>query len=282
MSRLVFACASSLLLTSSALALADDQPAPPPDPNAPPATAPAPAADTGGWPLQIQDRPFTLNKGMVDGHLSLSIANIVTTVTTGTPPVTTTKSDTGVALGFGASYGVSDQVEVGADYAIQFAPDFAADQGPLVAHLAYRAAHDAKMDLAAYANFTFLNVGDGFYILGLGANFRYKVAPKIGIITPAPQLAIGLNSPQPIALALPVGVDLAAAPNIYAALTTNIGTIAIKDAGDSAFIFDKVIPINLTAFYSMPKIDIGVGISDDLKNAGDTYAITLIARLFKI
>ena len=282
MSRLVFACASSLLLTSSALAFADE---PAPDPNAPP-TAPAPtapdAAMAGGWPLQVQDRPFTLNKGMAEGHLSLTIANIVTTITSGTPPVTMTKSDVGVNLGFGAAYGVSDQIEVGADYAIAFAPSFAADTGPIQVHAAYRAAHDAKMDLAALVSFSYLNVGDGIAALGLGANFRYKVAPKIGIITPAPQLAIILNSPQPISLTLPVGVDLAAAPNIYAALTTNIGTIAIKDAGDSAFIFDKVIPINLTAYYSMPKIDIGVQISDDLKNAGDTYSIALLARLFKI
>jgi len=269
------------LLASSGLARADD-----PDPNAPagapPATAPAPdAAMTGGWPLQVQDRPYTLNKGMAEGHLSLTIANIVTTVTSGTPPVTMTSSDVGVGLGFGAAYGVSDQIEVGADYAIQFAPDFAADAGPLQVHAAFRAAHDAKMDLAAIATFNYLNVGDGIAALGLGANFRYKVVPKVGIITPGPQLSIILNSPRPIALALPVGVDFAAAPNIYAALTTNIGTIAIKE-GDSAFIFDKVIPITLTAYYSMPKIDIGVAISDDLKNAGDTYSIALLARLFKI
>ncbi len=299
MTRLVFATAAlSALLGSAGLARADE---PAPDPNAPatppePNATPAPAATSGAWPASILDRPLVLNKGMIDGHAALTIVNITIPAV---PPLTMSSSSTAEFLAVGADFGAMSKLEVGADYFAELHPNFEAGNGPLILHAAYEAVNNGKLSIAGVGQLGFnFGTSDVTAGLGIGASVRYKITPKLAIFSPAnqlnfgsllagsgaaAQLTIGLSSPQPIALNLPVGVEIQATPEVYASVATDIANIAIKE-GSSTFLFSDFIPLNANLFFTAMegKLDLGVGFADDLKHAGDAYAVTFLARFFKI
>src|SRR5262245_49767080 len=106
----LFVCLGIAALSAPALAQ-DAPPSHPPSPgDATPATGPASTepTQTSGWPEQISDRPYTLNAGMLEVHGALPFSGVT--------------GNTDVILGVGASYGISDMIEVGGDYAFQLAP----------------------------------------------------------------------------------------------------------------------------------------------------------------
>ncbi len=294
------------LLASTGLALADDQT----DPNAPaggeavpppatgaPATAAAPAP--GGW-LQLNDRPLVLPAGKFEVHGGVPILNVTTTA--GMPPVTSSSVFEGLSVG--ATYGVADKIEAGVDYSFPLHPNGDVTKGALALHGAFAAIHDDKMDLAVAAALA-LDLGGNStnaQIL-LGAWFRYHVAPKISIFTgqiPIPtvlfpvagaqlppvgyQFDIGLNNKQPIALGLPVGVGIQAAPNVFVFAETEIANIYFSNGpGNSSatFIFSDFIPLGVGAYFAASdQLDLGVVFADDLKHAGDAYAITFGGRYY--
>ena len=290
-----------LFIGSNAFAQAEDPAAPPPPPDGT-NTGSAAAPTDADWPLAINDRPLILAAGKFEIHGGIPFA---TSSTTNAMGVTT--SSTSELLAVGATYGVAPKIEVGADYALRINPDASA-KGFLDFHAGYLALHSGKLDVAFLAGISLL-FQDGvdamgmattntFASLQLGAAVRYQIVPKISIFTGNPgtpnglpgfltfvfppvgyQLSIGINNSGPAYLALPVGVGLQATPNIYAFLATNIATIKLANSSNSV-IFSDAIPLAVGGFYSMPKLDVGVQFSDDLKNAGDLFILQLVARYY--
>ncbi len=264
--------------------------------------APPPAADL---PLAIDDRPLTLPKGKIDVHGGPPILVLPFVDNAGNKT-----SSTFVNLTVGATYGVDDKTEVGADYTFSLSPGDI--KGLFAIHGAYRVLKDAKMELAIAAaleiqpvdtvNVMGMTSTNFDFALELGAWFRYHVAPKISVFTGLPalphsgaslsrqgiplppvayQLGIGLNDSGPIALGLPIGVGYQAAPNIYAFAATNLASIKIANIPNQ-FLFKDFIPFTIGGFYSMPKpgIDLGAELADDLKQPGDYLQFFLIGRYF--
>ncbi len=280
----------SLLLVclAGSLAYADDTPAAPePPPGTPPPTA-APAAAGGDW-AEINTRPLVLPTGKLDVHGNFSILSI--TVPDGTGG---TSTDTAEALAVGFTYGAMDKLEVGVDYfGIQLNPNASA-QGDFDLRAAYSVMHTDKLDVAVNGGLN-INLNGGSQTdlaLELGATARYHVTPKVSVFTGLPalppisglpgfyQMRIGLNNSGPITLDLPVGIGIQGTPQIYAYLATDIASFGLSNA-DNAFIFADAIPIGLGAMYSAnDKLDVGLQFSDDLKNAGDFYVISLVGRYY--
>jgi len=261
----------------------------------PPETTPAPASVRT---LDLNDRPLTLPKGQIDVHGGLPLA--VVTV----PDIMMNKvSTTSFGFAFGATYGFDDKTELGLDYAVSLSPGDI--KGPLTLHGAYTLAKAAKYDFAVGGAFVVhpisaANTTTTYVALQLGAWFRYRATPKLSIFTGLPatphpdvslarsgfafppmpyQLALGFNSGGAIALNLPVGVGIQAAPKVYVFAATNIANIKIANTAN-AFLFKDFIPLTLGGFYSINKLDIGAEFSDDLKQAGDYLAFTIMARYF--
>src|SRR5579883_2173460 len=137
--------------------------APPGGPEAGSAAAAAP----GGW-LALDSRPMTVPKGKlaVDGLLPLLG---VSDGSGGT--------QFGAALQVSGTYGVLDNLEVGADFSLDLAPSF--DAGVLGVRGAYTIFHNDKMDFAAAGEFLFGLSGGNDVALDIGAWFRYRIAPKM-------------------------------------------------------------------------------------------------------
>jgi hypothetical protein len=288
-----------LFIGGNAFAQVEDPAAPPPPPDG---TTPAATTTDSAWPLAINDRPLTLATGKFEIHGGLPIATTSTANAMGM-----TSSSTSESLAIGATYGVAPKIEVGADYAFRINPDASA-KGFLDFHAGYMALHSGKLDVSFVAGLSMLFVDtvdtmgmattNTYASIQVGAAVRYQLAPKISIFTGNPgtpnglpgfltfvfppiayQLSFGINNSGPAYLALPVGVGLQATPNIYLFAATNIATIKIANASNSV-IFSDAIPLAVGGFYSMPKLDVGVQISDDLKNAGDLYILQLMARYY--
>jgi len=270
-------------LTANAMAQGDAD-ATATDPNAstdpavpgstPTATASTTEGSTEAWPTAIIDRPLTLNAGMVGGSASLGLLHL---------NLGMLGSATSEGLNVAGEYGVSDKITAGAGYGISL-HDFEA-KGPVDVHARYRIAH-GKLKAAAGARFVYdLNSEDGD--ISLGAIVAYDITPKLAVYTGGDQLDMGLirsmdGAPTPITLAVPVGVEVQATPNVHAFAQTNLATFGISDA-DNVYISDAT-PAEIGAFFSPSnKLDVGLAASFfDLQHAGDFYAITATARLFKL
>jgi hypothetical protein len=290
-----------LFIGGNAFAQAEDPAAPPPPPDGT-GTGSAAAPTDGDFPLAINDRPLTLPTGKFEIHGGVPIVTSSTTNAAGMSSSSTTES-----IAVGATYGVAPKIEVGADYAFRINPDASA-KGFLDFHAGYLALHSGKLDVSFLAGLSMLFVDsvdatgmattNTFASIQLGAAVRYQLAPKLSIFTGNPgtpngipgilsfvfppvayQLSFGINNSGPAYLALPVGVGLQATPNIYLFAATNIATIKIANASNSV-IFSDAIPLAIGAFYSMPKLDLGVQFSDDLKNAGDLYILQFMGRYY--
>jgi hypothetical protein len=247
------------------------------DPNAaatpPTVTANATGGSTDAWPTAIIDRPLTLNASMIGASADLTLAHI---------NLGMLGSATSEGIGVAGDYGVSNQLQVGAGYALSL-HDFEA-KGPFDVHALYRLAH-GKLKAAAEARFGYdLNSQDGD--IHLGAIVSYLVAPKFAVFTGGDQLDLGIirsmSAPSPITFAVPVGVQLQATPNVFVFADTQLASFSISNSSN-VYISD-ITPAAVGAFYSPSNtMDIGVEATFlDLQHAGDFYAITAVARIFKI
>lgn len=276
-----------------------------PGPPAPPQhvdermTAVAPAASR---PLAMTDRPLTIGKHRLDVHGALPIA-VVTL-----PDITGDKiSSTSAGLALGATYGIDDTYEVGADYAISFHPGDV--KGALTLHGAALAIAKPSYDLAIGGAFVlhpieYTDPASGasstmtYAAIQAGAWFRYRPTAKLTVFTGLPalphpdvslsrsglafppmpyQLTIGLNNSGAVGLGVPIGVGYQAAPSIYAFVATNIANIRIAHTSN-AVLFKDFIPLTLGGFYSLPHVDIGAVFSDDLRQAADYLSFSIVAR----
>jgi hypothetical protein len=243
----------------------DPNAAPTPDPNA----APAPS---GKWPRAVIARPLTL-----PGGVFMIGADVVNFTSSFFDPAFIR-----VLVG----YGITDDLELGfAHYA--FATSAAGD-GSVDANLGYKLARGAmggKLEAIARLQAGYSLGASALNPLGLGVHVQYNVTDKIALITPGQQIQIGLESPNPIALQIPVGVGFQATPELYVQLDTTIANISIKDSATTV-IFADTTPIAVTATYNaMPALDILAGIALNLTppdplGVGDTFAILVGARYY--
>jgi hypothetical protein len=264
-----------------------------------PMPAPAPAAS----PLAINDRPLVTRPGALEVHGGLRTA--VLTLPGVMPGTSTSTTSEGLALG--ATYGVTDKVEIGADYVLSLHPG--AIKGPLTFHGAYLALASGKLDVAVagalavdFQDSTDPTTGKTTtttsYGLQVGGWVRYRVAPKLALFTGLPalpaspaslsklsfalpplpyQLAIGLNNAGTIALDLPAGVGFQVTPAIYAFGMTNLAHLKISNSAN-AFLFKDFIPVTVGAFYALDKLDLGATLADDLKQGAGYLSFELMAR----
>jgi hypothetical protein len=260
--------------------------------NAVAAAAPAPAIVTS--PLAINDRTLIVRHGALDVHGGLR--TLVLTLPTATPGMTTT--NTAEALALGATYGIGDKVEIGADYTASLSP--AALKGPLTVHGAYLALVGPKLDVAVAAALAvdFLDPTTTAYGLQFGGWVRYRVAPKLALFTGLPalpsetvslskqafalpplpyQLAVGLSSGSAIALDLPVGVGYQVTPAVYTFAMTDLAHVRISNT-QTALLFADFIPLTVGGFYSRDKLDLGATLADDLKQGAGYLSFQLVAR----
>jgi hypothetical protein len=216
-------------------------------------------------------------------------------------PVTmTSASFTGDALGVGAGYGVNDKITAGLQYA--FTPGIIGDgdselKGELGLFGQFELVTNEKLHVNASAMFAFDLCGGRDAMgecastkgltAGLGA--RYKLAPKMALFTGAPygpgpvgqHLSIGFDDPGPITFALPVGFMFQATPELNINAQTSLGTIAIKDAGDSVFFGADFIPLSIGGLFAInEKIAVEASFNlPDLKEAQfDLYIFSIGAR----
>lgn len=187
--------------------------------------------------------------------------------------------DTGIGLGIGGSYGVDDNIEVGAAYGLSLAPEFEA-KGDFRVEAAYRIM-DGNLAVAADVATGYDLFSESIDPLALGARVRFRLNDQLAIQSGGGQLRIALDGDvKPITLGLPVGVAYQASPQIHAFVNTELANISISDSETIVFGADY-IPLAVGAFFSPSNtMDLGGAISwFDLKEASDFIAITLTARL---
>jgi len=302
-SKVLFAAAASVAAVGG-VAVAQDapaQPAPAPAADAPasdgtlkpadapqtvtPATYADPAssslATTGAedtsaaWPQSMIDRPLTLNAGMVSAAGFLGVTHVDLKV--GTVNVSSTAETMQVA----GSFGVSDQLTVGASYGITL-HDFEA-KGPLELGAAFRVAH-GQFKAAAIGTFRYNAESEIGYVSG-GLAASYQLAPQFAVYTGGPgQLSVGFTTKDggtnPIQLDLPVGVAVQATPEVYAYAQTSLGTLGLSKA-DNIWISD-VTPVTVGAAFSPSnKLDVGLSVTSfDAQHATDFVAVFGSVRIF--
>jgi hypothetical protein len=238
-------------------------------PNVTATTTPGASAD---WPTEIIDRPLTLNKGMIGADASLGVAHL---------DLGMLGSTTSEGLAVAGDYGVSDKIQVGASYGLTL-NSFEA-KGPFDVHALYRLAH-GKLKAAAEAHFGYdLNSQNGD--ITLGAQVQYNVAPKFAVYTGGDQLDLGIirnMGSSPITLAIPVGVEAQATPNVFAFAATQLANFSLSNS--STVYISDITPLTVGAFYSPSnKMDFGIAANFfDLQNASTIWAITATARIFKM
>ncbi|HUQ03995.1 MAG TPA: hypothetical protein VM261_15965 [Kofleriaceae bacterium] len=186
------------------------------------------------------------------------------------------------ALGVNGNYGISDELEVYGAYTYVLDPSNAGQLRVGVGYAAVRGAAGGKLEIVPRADLGYNLDPGGLAPLVAGLQLQYTLAPKFAIVMPATHLSVALEGDaKPITFGVPVGFLFQAAPTFYAQLDTTLATFAInEDAGDSAFIFDASIPLALTAAYNSQTLDVGVTVSDDLKNAGDLTSLVVFARYY--
>jgi hypothetical protein len=254
--------------------------------------------------LAIDRRPLTQPKGKFDVHGGLRVAAITTTGAMGASSTATSEG-----LGLGATYGVSNKIQVGFDYTIGINPGSA--KGPLALSGAFRVKESEKLDIALSAGFAvdFITTTDPMTMmttdvtlkaLQFGIWTRYHLGAKASVFTGLPalpnasgglsgaaglpplpyHLSLGLGQGATIALEVPVGFGYQASPKLYAMAMTSLAHIDMKNS-TGAFLFADYIPFTVGGFYAKDaKLDIGAVLSDDVKQGLGYLRFDIVARYY--
>lgn len=256
----------------------------------------------GTWPPQINDRPLTLAKDKLAVHGGLRVAKLTLETMPGVKTSSTSES-----FVLGGTYGLSDKLEIGFDYALGISPGTI--KGPFTLHGAYRAKVTPKLELAVAAGFavdfaevtnsvTMTTATTTSYSFMLGAWARYRINRKASVFTGVPatpaspvglsklafalpplpyQVAVGLDSGASTAIDVPLGLGYQIKPDIYAFGTLNLAHIRVRNT-ENAFLFADFFPLALGAFYTRKAFDVGVLFSDDVKQGTDYLRLDLLLR----
>lgn len=269
----------SVVVVSALAATALAQPAPPP---------PGGGGTTTGadaWPQAISDRPYTLNAGMLEIHGSMPIFGLQ-------------GGDNFVLLGGGVSYGVSNELEIGGDYAFQASPSTDA-AGVFAGHLSYRLVHNQQMSAALGVAALYSHGADGV-LLGGGLSLRYRLTPQLSIFTDSNVCGQCLHVAGPVmgqaflaiptgsgggdsifGFTAPVGVGLQVSPQVYLFGSTVLAAFILSPQSEHAFIFSDFFVVSGGGWLTVSnKLELGAQITDDVEHAGDNYFVELMGRVF--
>jgi hypothetical protein len=270
--------------SSSPGTAAPSPPEPVIDPLAPVA---APPID---WPQPIIDRPRTLPKGVLGLAGDLDINRASVTINAMSQSLTT------IGLRLAASYGVSDDLEVGASYEpyLHASGRGFVVAGPLALRGGYRIVTKPKLGAAAL-----LRLEHDFdrktTDLILGVNLQYRLAAKVAVYTPGDQLLIAVARPdtvdatgmpvarpKPASIHLPIGLAAQFDAHLYAYLELELLKLNLN-ADANAVLFKDDLPVKLGGFYSLShKLDLGLALEfPDLKNTAGGWDVVLRARAYR-
>jgi hypothetical protein len=229
-------------------------------------TSTAVADSTSIWPQEIIMRVLTLPEGVWAA---------------GVDPAAD-KSFDAVATGLMFAYGVTPELEVGVGYGLLVEPFEA--KGSVEVGAGYAFYRQGKFEFVGRGSVGYDLLAEGMAPLGLGVQGQYTHNDKLAVVMPAGQLSVALASDAmdatPVTLDLPIGIGVQPTSAIYAQVDTVLASVGVSDADTAVFGAD-IIPLNVGAFYSPSNmIDVGAGVSTDLKAAGDTLAFFAALRYY--
>ena len=246
------------------------------------------AATSSDAAIPIADRSPTLRAGGLELHGSLPIFS-----------QTGLGGDRLILGGVGGAFGLTDDVQLGADYAFEVSPDTDA-AGVLAAHGLFRIAHGGQTSAAVGGGVLYSHAVDGIAFAG-GLQLRIRLNQQFSIFTntsgiPLCGSCLQLLGPVTgqlfvahpndggdnlVVLNLPVGLGIQATPELYLFGETVIATVLLSPKTDSVKEFSDYIGLHAGAWLSASKqLDVGAGLGIDLKNTSDDYLFELRARLF--
>ena len=285
MQKLSFALASCITVLSAGTRIAAAEQVEPPPDQPPPDTQPVapdpnqpPAPTVGGdplaaWPQRIIDRPLTITRGLMRAQADVGIARINADGGGGV---------TSVGMTATASYGVTDQFELGASYSLALS-EFNAE-GPIKAFAQYKIA-EGRFKAAITGSLTY-DLSTEFGVLGLGVAAQWNLGPNIALLFGGDQLRSTVIIPngggnQVTTVALPIGVGFQATPALFLYAQTAVATVSLQNSDSVVFGRDGE-PLTLGLFYSPSnEIDLGLAIVyPNLETAADQFTILLTGRLF--
>ena len=186
--------------------------------------------------------------------------------------------------GVSGGYGITDSIEVYGGYGLDVNPG---DAGLLrlgAGYAAVRGAFGGKLQVVARGDLGFDAEATDIAPLLLGAQIQYMVNDKFAVISPGNHFSFSFvgdaNDKTPITFGFPVGVLVQPTQQVFGQLDTNFVSLSIYDSDTQLFGAD-FLPVNATFGYTPSKtIDIGLTLSDDLRQAGDTFAAMIFARYY--
>jgi hypothetical protein len=253
---------------------------------APALAQPAPApSGADAWPQAISDRPYTLNAGMLEIHGAMPIFGVQ-------------GGSNNVLLGGGVSYGVSNELEIGGDYAFQASPSTDA-AGVFAGHLLYRITHNSKMSAALGLSALYSHDVNAMLFSG-GLDLRLRLTPQLSIFTDTNACGQCLHVAGPVlgqgflavptgsgggdsifGFTVPAGVGLQVSPEIYLFGSTVIAGFILSPQSEHAIIFSDFFVVSGGGWLTVSnKLELGAQITDDVEHAGDNYFVELMARVF--
>jgi len=220
-------------------------------------------------PVEIIDRSRTLPASTLELAANLAFTRIVPAMGDGR-----TVTDLGVSAGYGFTPALEGRIGYGLGL------DPSSGRGPLVIGGAFDLLKAANLT-AALDLFTGYHVGvEELLPLQIGVEAQLKLTDTLAVFTPGHQLAIGLSGDNPIGLHLPIGLGFQAAPRVFVDVQTEIAYLGFR-GGNGRLFGDDHVPLRLEGFYSPSNaFDLGLWLSDDLKQAADAYQLGVSARLF--
>jgi hypothetical protein len=290
--------AASLVLASRAFAQ-DAAPG-----NAPPpvATATATATPADEWPESTVDQSYVVRKGKIAAYGSFEVDHLSLTF------FGTTVSETAEGFHVGGAFGVVDHLQLGVEYGFPIAADNMAINkerflGPLALFASYAFLDTEKLHAAATFDFqaqlcgtTDMNGNCAITsALHAGVHLRFNITPMIAVFTGAPfgpapggQVIIQLTNPNEVLLTLPIGIAIQPTKQLFLYAEPTLMGLFIANkpstSDQAAFYFSDQFgaPTVFGAWYAVTKqLHAGVTFADDLKHAGDLYAIQFGARWYQ-
>ncbi len=217
----------------------------------------------GAYPISMAQRPLTLASGTLaigDGgpqmvgpvfsvtHISVCVPNPL-----GGPDVC--GSDTGVGLILGASYGITDDLQVdGRVLPLQLSPD--ADYGNARLGATFRFVR-GNVEVGARAGVTLINADKRRVGLDIGVPLDLHIGDNMRLATGA-TLNIGFYDKARVGLEIPLIFEFNVTPNVALGLWSGLQIVDFDGAGDNI-----VVPLRIFGGYTVaddqnrPMLDVG-------------------------
>lgn len=223
------------------------------------------ADSTSIWPQEIIMRVLTLPQGIWAAGIDPGAD----------------KSFDAVATGLVFAYGITNELEIGAGYGLRVEPFEA--KGVARVGAGYAFYRQGTFEFVGRGSVGYDLLAEGMAPLGLGVQGQYTHNEKLAVVMPAGQVSVALEGDAmdatPVTLGLPIGIGVQPTSAIYAQVDTVLASFGISDA-DSVFFGADVIPVNVGAYYSPSNmLDVGAGVSTDLKDT-DLTAFFAVFRYY--